>query len=87
MVIAPFIYAFIAGMVSLVFMYMDAKLFNEERTKGTYVKNVLLVMMIVWFVVFLLDVDSVKSTMSMVGNSVRVIPELGERMLTGAPDF
>jgi hypothetical protein len=52
----------------------------------TYAKNTILVGFIVWVIMFILDIDSTKQV-PFLEEQIKVIPEIGERMLSGVPDF
>lgn len=42
----------LAGIVTWIFMYLDAKLFDQPKTTGTYVKGVLFNMVLVGLIVY-----------------------------------
>ena len=81
-----YLYPLLAAIVAFVFMYIDARIFDNKKTKTTYVKNTLLVGFIVWVIMFILDIDSTKQ-LPFLDEQVKIIPEIGERMLSGLPDF
>jgi hypothetical protein len=81
-----YLYPLLAAIVAFVFMYIDTRIFDNKKTKTTYVKNTLLVGFIVWVIMFILDIDSTKQ-LPFLDEQVKIIPEIGERMLSGLPDF
>jgi uncharacterized membrane protein YsdA (DUF1294 family) len=50
----PYFAAFIAGLITLVFMYLDAKITRKFVHRRTYTKNILLVSIITGTVVYIL---------------------------------
>ena len=81
-----YLYPLLAAIVAFVFMYIDTRIFDNKKTKTTYVNNTLLVGFIVWVIMFILDIDSTKQ-LPFLDEQVKIIPEIGERMLSGLPDF
>ncbi len=81
-----YLYPLLAAIVAFVFMYIDTRIFDNKKTNTTYVKNTLLVGFIVWVIMFILDIDSTKQ-LPFLDEQVKIIPEIGERMLSGLPDF
>jgi hypothetical protein len=67
-------------------MYLDTRIFDNKKTKMTYIKNTVLVGFIVWIIMFILDIDSTKQV-PFLEEQIKLIPEIGESMLSGLPDF
>ena len=81
-----YLYPLLAAIVAFVFMYLDTRIFDNKKTTMTYIKNTFLVGFIVWVIMFVLDIDSTKKV-PFLDEQIKVIPEIGERMLKGLPDF
>ena len=81
-----YLYPLLAAIIAFVFMYLDTRIFDNKKTKMTYFKNMMLVAFIVWVLVFILDIDATKQV-PFLEESIKITPEIGERMLSGAPDF
>ena len=81
-----YLYPLLAAIIAFVFMYLDTRIFDNKKTKMTYIKNTFLVGFIVWVIMFVLDIDSTKQV-PFLEEQIKVIPEIGERMLSGVPDF
>ena len=81
-----YLYPLLAAIVAFVFMYLDTRIFDNKKTKMTYIKNSILVGFIVWVIMFVLDIDSTKQ-LPFSEEQIKIIPEIGERMLSGLPDF
>ena len=81
-----YLYPLIAAIVAFVFMYLDTRIFDNKKTKMTYIKNTFLVGFIVWIIMFILDIDSTKQV-PFLEEQIKSIPEIGESMLSGLPDF
>lgn len=81
-----YLYPLLAAIIAFVFMYLDTRIFDNKKTKMTYAKNTILVGFIVWVIMFVLDIDSTKQV-PFLEEQIKVIPEIGERMLSGVPDF
>jgi hypothetical protein len=85
----------VAGLVTWLFMYIDARLFDTPKTKFTYVKGITFVMALVGTIVYFMGM--VSSGSQLVGNFLqqpRGVPvaspagtvNVGD-MLTGLPPF
>jgi len=81
-----YLYPLLAAIIAFVFMYLDSRIFDNKKTKMTYFKNTFLVGLIVWIIMFMLDIDSTKE-LPFLDEEIKIIPEIGERMLSGLPDF
>ena len=81
-----YFYPLIAVLIAFVFMYLDSKIFDTEKPKSTYFKNMFLVGFVVWLIVFILDIDST-TELPFSQEEIKFIPEIGQRMLIGQPDF
>lgn len=81
-----YLYPLLAAIIAFVFMYLDSRIFDIKKTKMTYAKNTILVGFIVWVIMFILDIDSTKQV-PFLEEQIKIIPEIGERMLSGVPDF
>ena len=81
-----YLYPLLAAIIAFVFMYLDTRIFDNKKTKMTYFKNTFLVGLIVWIIMFVLDIDSTKE-LPFLDEEIKIIPEIGERMLSGLPDF
>lgn len=94
-----FISAAIAGVITWLFVYIDARLFDNPKSKSTYFKIVLFVMIVVASTVYFLtgekSSDLVKGLEQLGGNPAgpqctpdNVLSYLKDTdMLTGAPPF
>ena len=83
----------VAGLITWLFMYIDARLFDTPKTKFTYVKGITFVMALVGTIVYFMGL--VSSGSQFLGNSIaRGVPvaspagtvNVGD-MLTGLPPF
>ena len=81
-----YFYPLVAAIIAFVFMYLDSKIFDTEKPKSTYFKNMFLVGFVVWLIVFMLDLDST-TELPFSQEEIKFIPEIGQRMLSGQPDF
>ena len=81
-----YLYPLLAAIVAFVFMYLDTRIFDNKKTTMTYIKNTFLIGFIVWVIMFILDIDSTKQV-PFLDEQIKIIPEIGERMLNGLPDF
>lgn len=81
-----YLYPLLAAIIAFVFMYLDTRIFDNKKTTMTYAKNTFLVGFIVWVIMFVLDIDSTKQV-PFLDEQIKIIPEIGERMLSGLPDF
>ena len=81
-----YLYPLLAAIIAFVFMYLDTRIFDNKKTNMTYDKNTFLVGFIVWVIMFVLDIDSTKQV-PFLDEQIKIIPEIGERMLSGLPDF
>jgi hypothetical protein len=83
----------IAGLVTWLFMYIDARLFDTPKTKFTYVKGITFVMALVGTIVHFMGSASAGSQFggNSIAHGVPVATPLGvasvEDMLTGLPPF
>jgi hypothetical protein len=83
----------VAGLVTWLFMYIDARLFDTPKTKFTYVKGITFVMALVGTIVYFMGSASAGSQFG--GNSIaRGVPVASpsgmvsvDDMLTGLPPF
>ena len=50
----PFFSAFISGVITFIFMYVDSKITRTEMNKKTYTKNILLVSILTGTIVYIL---------------------------------
>jgi|UniRef100_A0A6C0J1Z5 hypothetical protein len=81
-----YFYPILAALIAFVFMYLDSRLFDNKKTKMTYIKNAALVGFIVWLLVFLLDIDGTQE-IPIFDENISLVPEINERMIQGVPDF
>lgn len=81
-----YFYPILAALIAFVFMYLDSRLFDNKKTKMTYIKNTFLVGFIVWLLVFLLDIDGTQE-IPIFDENISLVPEINERMIQGIPDF
>ncbi len=51
---SPYFAAFFSGLVTFIFMYLDAKITRKEIHRRTYTKNILLVMILTGTIVYIL---------------------------------
>ena len=83
----------IASLLTLVFMYIDSKLFDNPKDRSTYAKNMLLVGAAIYAVVYFMgnpEIPQFGGGASMsggVGNVVKSLVDINEEMMTGLPDF
>jgi hypothetical protein len=82
---AIIIVAVISGIVTLVFMQLDARIFDVPKSKITYAKGMLFGALLGAVIVYFMGFSAmpVQSNMPTFGNSMID----GERILTGIPDF
>ncbi len=50
----PFFSAFLSGLITFIFMYVDSKITRSEMAKKTYTKNILLVSLLTGTIVYIL---------------------------------
>ena len=51
----PYFSAFLAGLITFVIMYLDAKITKKDTSKKTYTKNIILVMLLCGTIVYILS--------------------------------
>ena len=51
----PYFSAFLAGLITFVIMYLDAKITQKDTSKKTYTKNIILVMLLCGTIVYILS--------------------------------
>lgn len=81
----------LAGLVTWIFMYLDAKLFDMPRSKFSYFKGIVFVSGLVGLVVYFLTGKEMSPTLA----TQSVMPMsgqyggmgMGEEILTGMPPF
>jgi hypothetical protein len=82
--------AIVAGLVTWLFMYIDARLFDTPKTKFTYVKGVTFVSALVGTIVYFMGTGTFASA-QVGGTALPVAPPSGVAtvgdMLTGLPPF
>ena len=80
--------AFVAGLVTWLFMYLDARLFDSPKSKFTYVKGIVFVASVSASIVYFMGGNNKQmagpNTVSMGTSQVAGI---GEEILTGMPNF
>jgi hypothetical protein len=76
-------------LTTLLMMYLDGRLFDNKRTKATYIKNMILSAMISAFAVYMFS-----DTPVLTGGASAAVSNLenlrfvdGEQILTGMPNF
>jgi hypothetical protein len=81
--------ALLSALCTLVVMYIDGRLFEVKRTKGTYLKNMALVSTVacaaVYFFSQLPSLQTGGTPIANLGASVKLVN--GEQILTGLPNF
>lgn len=77
----------ISSIVTILFMYIDTKLFSEKRSKFVYFRNMLLNGMLVGSAVYLLGSPTLTSSVVQSGGSLTTISDLGESMIGGEATF
>ena len=76
----------ITAFVVIVAMYIDSKLFDEPKSKLTYIKNIILCIGVATGAVQLFGSASADISGSIAG-SKSLISGINEEILTGVPDF
>jgi hypothetical protein len=82
--------AVIAGLITWLFMYIDARLFDTPKSKFTYVKGIVFVGSVAALIVYFMGSGRTQTG----GGSVRpvnmgtsMLQGIGEEILTGIPNF
>jgi hypothetical protein len=86
------VYGLIAGVITWFFMYLDSRLFDNPKTKGTYWKNVIFVTLLVTLGIRALGESKFNEAFGfsqLTGGAVDIgyLDGLGEEILTGKPNF
>jgi len=84
------IYAVIAGLITWFFMYLDARLLDNHKTKKTYWKNIIFVALLVGLGIRVLGEDKFDQAFgfaNFTGGNVGYLDGLGEEIMTGTPNF
>jgi ABC-type Mn2+/Zn2+ transport system permease subunit len=76
-------------------VYLDGRFTDHTKTKGTYIKSILMTNAISFAVIYILlwaspnnnINDVVKPVVKLVGGSVAQVAQIGEEMLTGPAPF
>lgn len=76
----------ITAFVVMVVMYIDSKLFDEPKSKLTYIKNIILCVGVATGAVKLFGSTGTDISGSIAG-SKSLISGINEEILTGVPDF
>ena len=82
--VSPLVVGILAALSASVFMYLDSKLFDEEKRKSTYFKNMVLCGGIAASTLYFLHGNS-HSNLST--NSKSLVGGINEEILTGIPNF
>lgn len=84
------IYGLLAAIITWFFMYLDTKLFDNPKTRATYVKNMLFVGCLVGFGIVLLGEDKFDQLLGFngqVGRGAGFVHGINEEIMTGLPNF
>lgn len=84
------VYALLAALITLFFMYLDTRLLDNPKTKTTYVKNMLFVAGLIYFGIVLIGeskFDQILGLSGQVGRSSRFANGINQEILTGLPNF
>jgi hypothetical protein len=86
------IYGIIAGLITWFFMYLDTRLFDNNKTKGTYWKNIIFVSLLVTLGIRALGEVKFNEAFGLAkltggAGHVDFLDGLGEEILTGKPNF
>ena len=87
MINSAWIAAGLASLVGFVLMYIDTKLFSEERSRFVYLRNMVLNGLLVGCATFLMGSPSITDGFKQSGGVMHTVSDLGESMLTGEPNF
>ncbi len=80
--------AFVAGIVTWLFMYLDARLFDSPKSKFTYVKGIVFVSAISALIVYFMGGNKTQmGGAPSVSMGTSVVHGIGEEILTGMPNF
>ena len=82
------IYGLMAAIITWFFMYLDGKLFDNPKTKATYIKNMVFVSCLVGFGIVILGEDKFDQLLgfnAQIGRGSGFMH--GEEILTGLPNF
>ncbi len=88
----------VSSLVTMVFMYLDTKVFDNPKTKFTYFKNVVLVFAISYSIVYFMGNPnisqvggSVLSTLpiatALSPSSTSLVADINQEIMTGMPNF
>jgi hypothetical protein len=93
------IYGVIAALITLVAMYLDQRLFDAQKTKATYIKNMVFVGLLVGGGIYLIGETAFDQALAGLQQTGRggssaygaggfgFIGGIGEEILTGSPNF
>lgn len=84
---SPFFVAILASLLALIAMYIDSKLFDNPKTRGTYIKNMVLVGSITGLFIHLIGKGfkfDIELDNNVVGNMTGGI---NEEIMTGLPQW
>ncbi len=96
---SPFTVGLIASLIALVFMYIDTRLFDNPKSRTTYVKNMLLTGSITGFLFYLIGNGGFKvdfdieapSAIGMLGGNIsntgNLVNSINEDILIGMPKW
>lgn len=82
--------AFLSGLVTWIFMYLDAKLFDDPKSKFTYIKGIVYVATVVGVTVYFLTGETMQPRTSLAASQMGgfAIPAAAPaEMLRGLPPF
>lgn len=82
------IYGLLAAIITWFFMYLDTRLFDNPKTKATYIKNMIFVGCLVGFGIIFLGEDKFDQILgfnTQIGSGSGFI--YGEEIMTGIPNF
>jgi hypothetical protein len=78
----------LSAIVTWIFMYLDAKLFDTPKSKFTYFKGILFVTSLVASIVYFMTLNQGMKFQSISGNQVQAAGSYAmEDMITGMPPF
>lgn len=87
---SPLLVAILASLLALVIMYIDSKLFDNPKSRGTYIKNMVLVGSITGFFIYLIGSGikfDIELDSGFVGNMSNMTGGINEEIMTGLPQW
>ncbi len=88
---SAFFVSIVSSLVCFVFMYLDTKLLDNRKSKATYLKNMLMVGVISYGIVYFMGNPKLPSQIGGMSQPsvgpTSIVSSIGEEIMTGLPNF